>query len=632
VDFSDTRHTRTRICLIGNSKLSQIVHSLIPEFAADAHIRIIDHTFNDAVRSARELVRRDEVDIFISAGANAFYLQDTLPIPVLALKVEQADLIQAVMTAQRIATRILLLTYERQPIHLEFLSLFPGLEITHHTYSTAEHAKEVFHRVRNEGFGVVIGSSYACDLAEQWGLDSVLIYSRQSCRNLLRKALRHAAAYKRHAELVGLVQFLLEQSPRPLVLTHHGGRVLAWNKSAAVLLPHLSERRRLDAMIERKLLDPHCLHAEGVLVGERLCSLRKQAFVVAGESIGMLYTFVPSPVAMPAPDERRMLSASSCMAEVQQQLGLYAATPGHVLLVGETGTGKELAARQIHTLSANAKGPFIAINCAAIPAELFESELFGHAEGAFTGARTGGKSGLIESANHGAFFMDEINALPLPQQAKLLRVLQEREMRPVGSRRQIPLDIKFIAACNVDLTLEVRAGRFREDLYWRISAFSIHIPPLRERREDIALLTDWLLRRESGHYGIDLPLDELIAQLTPVFARYHWPGNVRQMENLIERLVVSYRLYGNCDALLQALPRIAPELYAPLPGACEPGGHLKQVEREEVSKALQLFGGNRHRAAEYLGISQTTLWRRLKREQTLGPPVTHRQRLPTSTL
>jgi len=616
VDFSDTRHTRTRICLIGNSKLSQIVHSLIPEFAAQAHIRIIDHTFNDAVRSARELVRRGEVDIFISAGANAFYLQDTLPIPVLALKVEQADLIRAVMTAQRISPHILLLTYERQPIDLELLGLLPGLDITHHTYSTAEHAKEVFHRVRNEGFGVVVGSSYACDLAEQWGLDSVLIYSRQSCRNLLRKALRHTALHKRQAERAHLIQFLLEQIAQPLVLTNHGNQALAWNKPAAALLPHLSEHCPLDGMIERKLLDPHCLHAEGVLLGERLCSLSKQPFVMAGESIGMLYKFVPSPVPAPENDDRRMVFTSTRMAEVQQQLGLYAATPGHVLLIGETGTGKELAARQIHTLSANAKGPFIAINCAAIPAELFESELFGHAEGAFTGARTGGKSGLIESANHGAFFMDEINALPLPQQAKLLRVLQEREMRPVGSRRQIPLDVKFIAACNVDLALEVRARRFREDLYWRISAFSIHIPPLRERPEDIAVLTRWLLRRESRHYGIDLALDELIAQLTPIFARYHWPGNVRQLENLIERLIVSYRHYGNCDALLEALAGIAPELYAPPLSGCEGAndGHLKQVEREEVSKALQLFGGNRHRAAEYLGISQTTLWRRLKRQ------------------
>lgn len=615
MEFANVEQDRVRICLIGNSKLNQIVHSLIPEFESLASITIIDNVFNDAVRAARDLIARQQVDIFISAGANAFYLQDTLPIPVLALKVEQADLIQAVLTAKQIASRILVLTFERQEINVDLVRKFEGVDLTHRTYATADHAKEIFHGLRNEGFGVVVGSSYACALAEQWGLESVLIYSRESCRNLLRKAIRQAGQFKRQRQQTAMGQFLLEQNPQPQVLTNRSGLVVAWNNGATALISNLPRRRRLDGVLDSKLLEAPSLRAEGLLVGERLCSLNKQPFEVDGELVGFLYSFLPSPLAIPQEDGRRLVFQSSRMAEVQNQLSIYGATPGTVLIRGETGTGKELAARQVHMASANAKGTFVALNCSAIPAELFESELFGYAEGAFTGAKSGGKSGLLESANNGTFFMDEINSLPLTQQAKLLRVLQEREISPVGARRPISLNIKFVAACNVDLLDEVRVGRFREDLYYRISTFVIHLPPLRERPDDIPLLTDYLMRRESLRYGIELEPEALIKGVIPVFRRYHWPGNVRQLENVVERLIVSQRLYGSCEALVEALPRVVPELYAPLPTENEVGGHLHQVEQEEIVKALQLFGGNKGLVAEYLGISQTTLWRRLKRLQ-----------------
>ncbi|MBL0953089.1 MAG: sigma 54-interacting transcriptional regulator, partial [Pseudomonas sp.] len=493
MEFANAELDRVRICLIGNSKLSQVVHSLIPEFEALASITIIDNIFNDAVKAARDLIERQQVDIFISAGANAFYLQDTLPIPVLALKVEQADLIQAVLTARRISPKILLLTYERQETNVELLSLFDGVELTHHTYSTAEHAKEIFHSVRNEGFGVVIGSSYACDLAEYAGLQSVLLYSRESCRNLLRKAIRQAGQHKREQQHAAIGQFLLEQNQQPQILTNRSGAVVAWNSAANSLIPTLGRRRRLDGVLDGKMLDAQSLRAEGLLLGDRLCSLNKQPFELDGEVVGFLYSFQLSPLAIPQDDGRRLVFQSSRMAEVQNQLNVYGATPGTVLIRGETGTGKELAARQVHVSSANAKGPFVAINCAAIPAELFESELFGYAEGAFTSAKSGGKSGLLESANNGTFFMDEINSLPLPQQAKLLRVLQEREVSPVGSRRPISLNIKFVAACNVDLMDEVRAGRFREDLSYRISTLPVPIPPLAARARDTPVLTSNLL-------------------------------------------------------------------------------------------------------------------------------------------
>lgn len=284
-----------------------------------------------------------------------------------------------------------------------------------------------------------------------------------------------------------------------------------------------------------------------------------------------------------------------------------------VLLKGETGTGKELAAREIHDASKNSAGPFVTVNCAAIPSDLFESELFGYADGAFTGSRIGGRSGLLESANNGTFFLDEVNAMPLAQQAKLLRVLQEKEIRPVGSKRSITLNVKFVAACNIDLYEQVKLGLFREDLYHRLNVFVVVMPSLRERLDDLPALIDYFSHRLCGQYELDIDCDEFRAALLSDFVHFGWPGNVRQLENMLERLLVSYTLYNNIAAFQKALPRIAPEIYATTADKpARDGGHLQQVEHDEILRALERFGGNKTQAAEYLGMSQTTLWRRLK--------------------
>ena len=616
MDFTSVTQGKPRICLIGNSKLSQIVHSLIGEFEAVARITIIDNVFNDAVRAARELIEQRNVDIFVSAGANAFYLQDTLPVPVLGLRVSSSDLIQAVLTARRISRRILLLTYERQQTNLDVLKVFDDIDLTHRTYGTADEIQEVFHQCREEGYGVVIGSSYACDLADEWGVASVLIYTRESCRNLLRKSIRVAGQHKRQRQRASLMQHVLDRAPQPTVITNLDGSPVAWNAAADAQIPGFAARRRLDGLLDRKLLEAAGFRSERLLIADRLCALEKEPFAFSGETVGYVYTFQWSPVAEPQDDSRRLVFRSERMAEVHNLLAVYGATAGTVLLHGETGTGKELAARCIHAASENADGPFVAVNCSAIPADLFESELFGYADGAFTSAKSGGRSGLLETANHGSFFLDEINSLPLAQQAKLLRVLQEKEVTPVGSRQAVALDVKFIAACNVDLAEEMRAGRFREDLYYRISTFAIRIPPLRERPEDIAALVAHMVQRDAQRYGADVDARTLVEGVVPAFRRYHWPGNVRQLENIVERIVVSHRLYRSSEAIVEALPRIAPELFAVARIAGDDEGYLRALEQEEIQRALTMFSGNRSRTADFLGISQTTLWRRLKRRRS----------------
>ncbi|RGP53634.1 sigma 54-interacting transcriptional regulator [Pseudomonas abyssi] len=618
MNFANEEQSRVRICMLGNSKFSQMVHSLIPEFESAAEITIIDNVFFDAVKAARERVERNQVDIFISAGANAFYLQDTLPMPVVALKVEQADQISAILKARRYGSRILLLTYTRQETNIEFVRALDDLEVVHRTYSNAEEAREVFHSMRSEGCDVVVGSSYVCDLAEQMGFPYVLLYSKESCRNLIRKAVRLAGRHKRSVQQSALTQFLVEHSPYAQILTNRRGDVVSFNSMAKHLLPDLAANRSIEQYLDARFVQQSQLMVEGVNLGDRLVRISKDPFDLNKERIGYLFNLHPSPVrsSSSSPDGRRLVFSSAPMAELHQLLRMYGATPGTVLLRGETGTGKELAAREIHAASQHPDGPFIAVNCAAIPSELFEAELFGYADGAFTHSRSGGKSGLLEAANHGTFFLDEINAMPMPQQAKLLRVLQEREIRPVGSKRSIALDIKFVAACNLDLHAEVSAGRFREDLYYRLNIFTIKLPCLRERLDDLPLLVDYFAERLCEQYQLSINQQDFREALLPSFRLFEWPGNVRQLENLLERLVVSYSLFGNISHFKEALPRLVPEIFDRLHSADatieEPHGHLQQLEHEEIVRALERFSGNKTQTAEYLGISQTTLWRRLK--------------------
>lgn len=620
MDFNNGESRRVKLCLIGNSKLSKMVHSLIPEFRSIADITIIDSIFSDALTAARHMVDQDEVDVFMSAGANAFYLKDTLPKPVVLLEVKQSDIMHSVLRARVVSHRILLLTYKYQVTWTEFLSHFDGLEVVHKTYATAEDARDVFHSAGPRDFGVVIGSSYVCDLAEGLGLPSVLLYSMESCRAMIERAISVAGEYKRAIEQNAFIDFLLHTSPNALVVTNSLEKAIAFNDKAKALMPKLGRGRSVSRFLDARFREASETVAEGIVLNNRICRITKRLFEVNGEHVGYVYSIVAAPESRSQDDidgARTLVFQSPQMTEASDLLSIYGATPGAVLLRGETGTGKELAARQVHSVSPYRKGPFVAINCAAIPSELFESELFGYADGAFTHARSGGKSGLLESANNGTFFMDEINSLPMPQQAKLLRVLQEKEVTPVGSRTSVPLNLKLVAACNHDLQEEVKAGRFREDLYYRLNVFTVRLPALRERQEDIEPLTRHFLLKLGQQYNIEVDVDGLCRAVLPYFSQFSWPGNVRQLENILERLLVSVTLFESLRDFESALSRLAPELFVDFEGEHEgEGGRLRQVEQEEIRKVLDQFSGNKTRAAEYLGISQTTLWRRLKDTKT----------------
>ena len=305
------------------------------------------------------------------------------------------------------------------------------------------------------------------------------------------------------------------------------------------------------------------------------------------------------------------------MERVAQLVRNYAGGRAAVLLEGESGTGKEHIAREIHRLGDFADGPLVAINCGSIPNELFESELFGYAEGAFTSSRRGGRIGLMQQANGGLLFLDEIGELPLQQQVKLLRALQERRVRPVGSEREVAIDFKLVAATNRDLSRAVLLGEFRDDLYYRLNVFNLRLPPLRDRLEDVSAIARYYLIHYAAEYAVTVDIDQLMAVVEPLFARYSWPGNIRELQNFVERLVVNCRESTNARLSASTVLEILPELARPFP--TETTGALKELEASAIMTAMEKFGGDKQRVANHLGISVTTLWRRLKRMEEKDP-------------
>lgn len=316
-----------------------------------------------------------------------------------------------------------------------------------------------------------------------------------------------------------------------------------------------------------------------------------------------------------------IITASPLMQEAVEQARRAAVTPATVLLRGESGTGKELFAHAIHQAAHRARQPFIRVNCTAIPETLLESELFGYVEGAFTGARRGGRKGYFAEADGGTIFLDEVGEINSAVQSRLLRVLQEKEIVPVGASSPVPVDVRVISATNADLESLVQKGLFRDDLYYRLNVIPIYIPPLRQRREDIPLLLKFLLRKINQEYGRNVK--EIDPEALALLCAYQWPGNVRELENVLGRAVINMRP-GDKVVRIGHLPQLVSASAAPVSPVVQLGeglgggnAGLAEIhaawEKALLRQVMDITGGNRTRAAQLLKISVRQLYNKLKK-------------------
>ena len=342
-----------------------------------------------------------------------------------------------------------------------------------------------------------------------------------------------------------------------------------------------------------------------------------RSVLASGELLGPCMTCGGATQDRKPPESAYFIGEHTLIQKIHALVQRVAVTDATVLITGESGTGKEIIGRLIHNLSPRANHPFVPINCAAIPHELLESELFGHARGAFTGAHAS-RAGLFQLADGGTVFLDEIGEIPLSLQPKLLRVLQDGEVRPVGADRPITVNVRVTAATNKDLAHELEAGTFREDLFYRLQVIPIHLPPLRSRRSDIPLLINHFLEKSNRQYGTSAKISP---EASVYLWEYDWPGNVRELENVVERLVVlceNGRI--NPIDLPPNICSFVSEKKIPQPTFMNKEldfrSALRQFEQQLINEALRLADGNKAMAARMLNLKRTTLVAKLRNPST----------------
>ncbi len=633
-------HRRPIVWAFSLSKLNQLLESVVPHYDGIADIRVFRRGFEEALETIRSLTRSgEEVDVLVSAGWSGAFLRERAGMPVVLITPTGLDVIQALSRARQLSSRVAIVTFGDISRELEQFKGAFELDVLQRAYSNREDAEESIRDLAARGVEVIVGPGLVNDLAEQAGLKSVFLYSRSSVHDAFRRAIEIARVARAEEAKRERIDAILSHLAEGVVAVDGDERVQSMNPAMERLLgvtadkaigarlsslaPAVGLARVLESGAEeveviqrlgRRLLVTNRipLREHGVQNGAVLTCHDASAFERADRSLRSEHR----PRRFVAKYEiSDLVGESPAAVQCRTLAERYARTEATVLVTGESGTGKELIAQGIHNASARRDRPFVAVNCAAFPETLLESELFGYEEGAFTGSRRGGKPGLFEAADTGTIFLDEVGDVPVPLQTRLLRVLQEREVLRLGSNDPTPVDVRVVAATNRDLERSVAEGGFRKDLYYRLNILHLSLPPLSARPEDVAVIAGHLLSRALRRHRSSLEPQEILGKLLPRMNRYAWPGNIRELENVLERVAVLCGEAGTASALrTKQLAVVVPELFrsgAPGPAPATLSASRRESDRERVLRMLEQCGGDRAAAAKRLGIGRTTLWRKL---------------------
>jgi len=581
----------------------------------------------EGVRAAQSLVSQG-VDVLIARGGTAEAIRQAgLEISLVEIPYAGFDLIRAMKEAIRFGTAVGVVAFPSMVLGIECLGPILGADIRIFTINDESEAESMILRAFREGVCVVIGGVITAKLAKKHRLPHVLINTGiESLIQAAREAKRIALARQQEQTKAGLFRAVLDYAYEGIISVDHAGRITLFNpvaerittirsadalgKNIASVWPALG----LDDVVREGKEDlRQILRIKDTDV---LCN--KVPIIVGNQSVGAVATLqdVTQIQQMEAAVRRRIYAtghiASFSFADIVGTSALlektmavakkYARTESAILISGETGTGKEVFAQSIHNQSQRKTGPFVAINCAALPGQILESELFGYVSGAFTGASQKGKTGLFELAHGGTIFLDEISEIDYATQGKLLRVLQEKQVMRLGSDRVLPIDVRVIAATNKNLKELIQEKRFRADLYYRLNVLQLRLAPLRERPEDVKALARVFLRQLSAGRGTAMKLS---SSAVAALSEYAWPGNVRELKNVLERIAAVL----DDDIVDKAIVRqmTADDHHEDMQH------FLDTRESEEIRHALSTAKGSYTEAAKLLGISRTTLWRKLRR-------------------
>ena len=594
------------------------------------------------------LPQMPDCDAMIVRGATYLDLcRNALSVPVIELIINGTDIVNMLLQLRQKYGSVpaAVLGTQNMILGVEKLARQLNVDVTPYCFpeNSVPEIRKCVEQAARDGKKVVIGGSTGCRLAEEMGLTSMLISSgREAFWNAISEAKQQAKISIVEREKALSLQTMLDNAYEGLVAIDRN-RQISFLNMAAIQILQLSQREQYlgkpaSTVFSTPTLNRIVSAAENtdeiIEYKNTHLSVKTRSLTMHGAPVGRVVSLLNAAQIQTTEDQLRkklhykghqakysfdhLITRSPRMLECIQEAKAYALTDSNIVVVGETGTGKELISQSIHAFSHRAENNFVALNCAALPENLLESELFGYVEGAFTGAAKGGKPGLFEIAHNGTIFLDEISEIPLGLQGRLLRVLQEREIMRLGDNRIIPINIRVIAATNKNLEDLVHAGKFRSDLYYRLYVLQLNLPALRERREDIPLRVQGFIRQFQAREGLTTPLELSEADFRLLQDR-PWRGNIRELRNFCERLVVLYQPGTSVSDLLAHLldtscsPDPEPQVAIPLPGS----SHARiDLPYETLRAVLQECRGNRTQAAAKLGISRGTLWRMLKKYQS----------------
>lgn len=575
-------------------------------------------------------------DVLISRAGTAACLSAAFDLPVVTMDTGPFDLMECCSEARAVAPNIAVTAFGRAPLGIALLERTMGVAITPLVFHSLPDLRDKIYELAKNGLFCVVGGGPSVTFAREAGLPGVLLRtSLETVRDALLRANEIAKLRQAETRKANRLQTILDSIYDGVIAVDEHGKLEIFNRAAAKILSIPTDNvlgRPVVDIVANSRLDEVLksgVHEIGAVqqVGDASIVTNRVPVLEDEEIIGAVATFQDMTKVFQTEARLRktlvgrefrakftlddIVGQTPVICETRSLARSFARSDLTVLLYGASGTGKELFAQGIHRASRRKHKPFVAVNCGALPPHLLESELFGYEEGAFTGAKRKGKHGLFELAHEGTIFLDEVDSLPLELQARLLRVLQEREVLRIGSESLIPVDIRVIAATNTEPMALLAQKRMRSDLFYRLNVLYLELPPLKERRDDIPLLCRHF-QRDSAEVG------RLVTEMMPFFLRYSWPGNVRELFNMMERL----SLYQGENCLAPGvdapgvLRKLAPQLLAELaarPAAEE--GLTAQLADREAQVILQAVrtAGSVSAAAAQLGIGRSTLWRKLKK-------------------
>jgi len=630
-----------------DEKLADKAKKVITEL--DEHIGVFEGSLSEGVMIAKREVEKG-ANIIISRGGTGNLIKRNLQVPVVKVEISGYDMVNAISQAMYYSNNIGVVGSETLVNSAERMSGIVKKAFSIQTYTAViKSEREVEKKVSqlySLGARVFIGGNEVVNAAfHRFGSNGMLLESgEEAIHEAIREAKHLLEVQLEEKEKSELLKSIIDFAYDGIIGIDTKGRITVFNPIAEKIVGCPADKaigKFIDDIIENTRMI-HVLQTgqpekgEFQSVGEYAIATNRIPIIVNNEVRGVVATFQEVENIQKIERQIRkklflkghvakanfedIIGRSLAIRHIKERAKQFAQVDSTILILGETGTGKELFTQSIHNASQRADKPFVAVNCAALPENLLESELFGYVEGAFTGARKGGKPGLFELAHNGTIFLDEISEMSPKLQARFLRVLQEKEVVRIGDDRVVPVDVRIIAASNRDLFKMVGENGFREDLYYRLCVLQLVIPSLRERTEDIVELAKYFIQQKGSEMNKEniVVTEQALTELT----NYSWPGNVRHLENVIERAVVLCKNNKIDLNIIREALNVHDhfnhnETFSNDNIQEINDGVLRQLEDEMIVKVLNDAGGNRTLAAKRLGISVTTLWRKLKQMEKI---------------